>query len=141
MSFIGAVRTANFIRAKLFYYTFVISLLLLLTACDNKKPPSGSIVEDLEAASAGEPEEDIEIARVNDEVLYSSELEGLIKAGMSANDSLNIIKRYAQSWVRSRLMANHAANQPDFDPGMIQKKGRRIPQQPYYVCFSSTIYR
>jgi len=47
------------------------------------------------------------IARVNDELLYASDLQQLTK-GLSSSDSLQVLKNYAETWVRKKLLLQKA---------------------------------
>jgi hypothetical protein len=47
------------------------------------------------------------IARVNEELLYASDLEQLTK-GLSSSDSLQVLRNYAETWVRKKLLLQKA---------------------------------
>lgn len=47
------------------------------------------------------------IARVNEELLYASDLQQLTK-GLSSEDSLQVLRSYAETWVRKKLLLQKA---------------------------------
>lgn len=47
------------------------------------------------------------IARVNDELLYASDLQQLTR-GLNSNDSLQVLRNYAETWVRKKLLLQKA---------------------------------
>lgn len=47
------------------------------------------------------------IARVNEELLYASDLQQLTK-GLSSEDSLQVLRNYAETWVRKKLLLQKA---------------------------------
>lgn len=53
-------------------------------------------------------EEDIPLARVYDHYLYISDIEGIAPRGISAQDSIEIVKNYIYSWIRQNLMVKIA---------------------------------
>ncbi len=98
----------------------ILSLLALLTfSCDLfpfKKSHLG-------------PEEDLQpIARVHDNYLYKSDLEGLMQKGMPKSDSANIAERYVQSWIKKQLLIREAAAQSDFDESALEKMVQNYKQ-------------
>ncbi len=50
------------------------------------------------------------LARVKDEYLYESDIKGLLSPGITATDSINIVRNYIDSWVRERLLISQAKN-------------------------------
>ena len=70
--------------------------------------------------SAGPTGEDV-IARVNDDYLYASDLSGAT-LGLHGEDSLKVLKTYAESWVRKKLLLQKAQdNISDQDVGIAKK--------------------
>jgi len=53
------------------------------------------------------------IARVNEEYLYSSELEGMVPAGTPKNDSIEMVKNFINSWIRQKLIVHLAEKNLD----------------------------
>ena len=85
----------------------VIIFLLSLTACSFFKKKQSS---DKDA-----------IARVNDEYLYASDIQGLTK-GLKGKDSIEVLKNYADNWVRKKLLLQKAQqNIPEDDLGITKK--------------------
>ena len=62
------------------------------------------------------------IARVNQTFLYPEDLQGIAPAGVSKSDSIDMIKRYINSWGRKQLMLDQAAATIDFDEIEIERK-------------------
>lgn len=61
------------------------------------------------------------IARVNDEYLYASDIQSLTR-GLKGQDSLNVLKGYAENWVRKKLLLQKAIeNIPEDDIGITKK--------------------
>jgi hypothetical protein len=59
------------------------------------------------------------VARVYDKYLYSSDLKGVVAAGTSSQDSIEIVKNYINNWIRQELLVHHAednlsSDQQDF---------------------------
>ena len=48
------------------------------------------------------------LARVGNEYLYSSELEGIVPSGTSVTDSINMVRNYVNNWVSQRLFLEKA---------------------------------
>jgi hypothetical protein len=85
----------------------VITFLLSLTACSFFKKKQGA-------------DKDV-IARVNDDYLYASDIQGLTK-GLKGKDSTQVLKDYATNWVRKKLLLQKAKeNIPDDDLGIAKK--------------------
>jgi hypothetical protein len=85
----------------------VIAFLLSLTACSFFKKKQGN---DKDA-----------IARVNDDYLYASDIQGLTK-GLKGQDSTAALKNYADNWVRKKLLLQKAEeNIPGDDVGITKK--------------------
>lgn len=64
-------------------------------------------------------DEDV-VAEAMGEKLYTSDLEGIVPKGCSPSDSINIVTRYIENWVRQQVFLDHAKNtlspdQMDFD--------------------------
>lgn len=61
------------------------------------------------------------IARVNDEYLYASDIQSLTK-GLKGTDSLDVLKNYAENWVRKKMLLQKAIeNIPEDDLGITKK--------------------
>ncbi len=85
----------------------VITFLLSLTACSFFKKKQGA-------------DKDV-IARVNDDYLYASDIQGITK-GVKGKDSVDMLKNYATSWVRKKLLLQKAKeNIPEDDLGITKK--------------------
>ena len=85
----------------------VIIILISLSACSFFKKKQ-SIDKDA-------------IARVNDDILYASDIQGLTK-GLKGKDSVEVLKSYADSWVRKKLLLQKAKeNIAEDDPNIAKK--------------------
>ncbi len=51
---------------------------------------------------------DQKVARVNNKLLYTSDLIGLVPKGTNANDSISLIKRYIENWTRQQIFLTEA---------------------------------
>lgn len=61
------------------------------------------------------------IARVNEEYLYASDLQSLTK-GLKGQDSIDVLKGYAENWVRKKMLLQKAIeNIPEDDVGVAKK--------------------
>ncbi|MBK7029209.1 MAG: hypothetical protein IPH45_08330 [Bacteroidales bacterium] len=62
------------------------------------------------------------VARVYDKYLYAKELNGLVPAGTSSKDSLNITQNYINNWIRQELLLHQAeANLDDIQMNFTQQ--------------------
>jgi hypothetical protein len=52
--------------------------------------------------------QDMVLARVYDDYLYASDLDGLVLENTSTQDSLVLLKNYVNNWVRTQIMINQA---------------------------------
>jgi len=85
----------------------VIIILISLSACSFFKKKQ-SIDKDA-------------IARLNDDILYASDIQGLTK-GLKGKDSVEVLKSYADSWVRKKLLLQKAKeNIAEDDPNIAKK--------------------
>ena len=62
------------------------------------------------------------IARVHDNYLYASEIEGIITAETSLVDSANLMNAYINNWISKQLLIDDASAKIDFDEAEIQRK-------------------
>jgi hypothetical protein len=85
----------------------VLIILLSLSACSFFKKKQ-SVDKDV-------------IARVNDDYLYASDIQGLTK-GLKGKDSVEVLKSYADSWVRKKLLLQKAKENIAEDDVNIAKK-------------------
>ncbi len=85
----------------------IIALSVILASCSyfKKRQTAGADV----------------IARVNDQYLYASDIQPLTK-GLTGDDSIKVLKSYAESWVRKKLLLEKAIeNIPEDDIGITKK--------------------
>ena len=61
------------------------------------------------------------VARANEEYLYASDMESLTK-GLQSKDSLDVLKSYAENWVRRKLLLQKAVENIPADDISITKK-------------------
>jgi hypothetical protein len=62
------------------------------------------------------------IARANKIFLYPADLKGLIPAGTSREDSLNLVSRFVDSWVRKQLMLAKADSEVVVNEAELEQK-------------------
>lgn len=62
------------------------------------------------------------IARVGENYLYDKELQGLVPARTASNDSLNIVKKYVDTWVRKQLILKSAEENSTVNEAEITRK-------------------
>jgi len=93
----------NNIHILLFLLTFTI-------ACENKEKNT---------EYSGNP-----IAKVNDAVLYDSQLKDLVPQGVSAKDSLDIIKKFIDNWVKETLVIQKAEDNLTEEQKNVEKQLR-----------------
>jgi hypothetical protein len=62
------------------------------------------------------------IAKAEDKVLSQADLAGLAPKGTSAADSMDIINRYVDSWVKKQLLLTRAEQEVEFDEAEIERK-------------------
>ena len=97
---------------RIILYVAVLGVLVALGSCDLVK------VKD-EAANKELP---TPIARVNDNYLYASEIQGIVSSETSVIDSVNLMSAYINNWIRKQLLIDDAATKIDFDEAEIQRK-------------------
>ena len=98
---------------------FSLSVILLLSACQEKSLPSFLRFKN---QNAEEGQVLTPVARVYSNYLYMEDLEGIMDDNASAEDSADIIDRYMDSWIRKQLLIAEAANQIDFDEAELERK-------------------
>ncbi len=59
-------------------------------------------------SSCNRKNDEVAVARVFDEYLYPSDLEGIVPKGTSAEDSIKIIQTYIDGWIRTSLLVHQA---------------------------------
>jgi hypothetical protein len=62
------------------------------------------------------------IARVHNNFLYPTDLEGLVDREISPQDSASRVERYVNSWIRNQLLIDEASTKMDFDEAEIERK-------------------
>lgn len=69
-----------------------------------------------------EREDDVLLARVYDSRLYQGDIVGLVPPGTSAGDSVALMKRYVDRWVRQQVFLHQALNNLEVDQLGLEKK-------------------
>ncbi len=96
-----------FLKVYVLKYLSILFLLVVISSCSFFKKKK-------------ETDKDV-IARVNDEYLYGSDIQALTK-GLKGKDSTEVLKSYADGWVRKKLLLQKAVeNIPADDPGIARK--------------------
>lgn len=95
---------------KNFYIFGLISLLFISSGCDKIKKSFSKVVEEGNIQNTRIP-----LARVNDKILYDTELKNLFTERMSRKDSVNIRDRYVNTWVRKVITLEKAASHVDVE--------------------------
>jgi hypothetical protein len=67
-------------------------------------------------------EGDAVVAEVNDARLYASDIEGIVNRGTSPEDSLRIVRDYAENWVRQQLLLDIAENRLTAEQKDVEKQ-------------------
>jgi len=62
------------------------------------------------------------VARVNEAYLYQSDLDGMVTAETSEEDSIDRVERYIKNWVRKQLLIDEAKSKIDFDEADLERK-------------------
>lgn len=88
---IGVPSTRN-IQVQNTLMAFVIAAIFSMSSCS-----SDSVKQDEQL-----------VARVYDSHLYLSDMAGVVPAGMFAADSMLIISRYIDNWIRQQVLLHHA---------------------------------
>ncbi len=78
-------------------YFFYITVLFLIVSC----------------RSTVDPDKGIPLARVDDEILYDSDIKGLLPENISHRDSIIWVNNYVNNWVRNKLLINKAEENLD----------------------------
>ncbi len=61
------------------------------------------------------------VARAHETYLYPEDLEG-IQPGLSVEDSINLVERYINSWVKKQLLIKEASSKIEFNEAELQRK-------------------
>ncbi len=64
----------------------------------------------------------VTVARVHNAFLYKTDLEGMVLAGTSNEDSIARVERYVNNWVRKQLLIDEAKSKIDFDEADLERK-------------------
>lgn len=91
---------------------FCLSALLFLYACQ------GNRVDNPTEKEAGNRA----IARIGNKKLMLHDLEGIFPASSSPSDSTDLIRRFAENWVKKELMLREARNKARLDEAEIERK-------------------
>lgn len=62
------------------------------------------------------------IARAHDKYLYLEDLEGLVPANMTYEDSVQRVERYINNWAKKQLLIEEASKKIEFDEAEIERK-------------------
>jgi len=62
------------------------------------------------------------VARVNQDYLYKSDLEGIVVEGTSKDDSTTRVESYVKNWIREQLLIHEAKSKIDFDEADLERK-------------------
>jgi len=92
----------------------ILLFSVLLPACDLVEMKA-----DGEESAEATPDP---IARVHNNFLYPTDLEGLVDREISPQDSASRIERYVNSWIRNQLLIDEASTKMDFDEAEIERK-------------------
>ncbi len=101
-------------------YIFVwAGIICFFTGCNQIKYPDFLSFKEkaVEKNFSSEP-----LARVYNVLLYPEDIEGLVGEYVSPADSVSIVNRYVESWIRKQLLIAEAASQIDFDEAEMERK-------------------
>lgn len=101
------------------FLMLICILALLGTGCDQTSFSSFLSFKEKEAEK---PTESEPLARVYNAYLFPEDIEGIVGAYTTSADSLSIVNRYIDSWIRKQLMIAEAASQINFDEAEIERK-------------------
>ena len=73
------------------------------------------IIFSVSCRSTVDPEKGIPLARVNDDILYDSDIKGLLPENISHQDSIVWVNNYVNNWVKNKLLINKAEENLDDD--------------------------
>jgi len=101
------------------FSVLLCTLVLLGTGCDQTSLPKflSFKEKEIEKKFDGEP-----LARVYNAYLYPEDIEGIIGLNTSSTDSVSIVNRYIDAWIRKQLLIAEAASQINFDEAEIERK-------------------
>lgn len=92
----------------------LLALCISLGGCEFLNMKEGSTVQEM---SGEKP-----IARSGDSFLYLNDVRSMVPKGTSAPDSVNIVERYVNNWIKKQLMIKESASKIDFDETEIERK-------------------
>jgi hypothetical protein len=96
-----------------YHLLFSLIFIALLSGCD-KWRNAGSLSFTGENRTA--------VARVKDKFLYADEIQGLAAKGLSREDSIDIIERFTDAWVRRQVFLSKAGEFGDMNETEIERK-------------------
>lgn len=86
------------------------------------------------------PDDDL-LAVVYDDYLYRGDLDGLIPAGLSATDSIEITKQYIDNWIRQQVLLNHAEGNLEDDQKDFSKQLETYKNSLIVYAYESELIR
>ena len=92
------------------------TLVVILGGCD-----LSSLVK-MKDVGSDDPTAEQPIARVHENYLFPSDLEGIVPMGILPQDSSDLIQRYIDNWVRKQLLIAEATKMMEFDEAEIERK-------------------
>lgn len=104
------IKLKNHIRKSL----ILLLSLSCLNSCDLLQFKKGGNGDD---GSGSEP-----LASVGEIYLYPRDVEGIVPAGMTPNDSIDIIERHINSWIKKQLLISEAQKQLTFDEVELERR-------------------
>jgi len=87
-------------------YLFVISFVIVIYACENKNKDENRIA----------------IARVNNAYLYKDEIADIVSKGTLAKDSILIVKKFIENWIREAVVLQKAEENLDKEQKNVEKQ-------------------
>ena len=92
----------------------LLNSLYILSSCDLLQFKKGNEVGD---GFGSQP-----LARVGDIYLFQTDVEGVVPAGISKSDSIDLIERHIKLWVKKQLLISEARKQLSFDEVELERR-------------------
>lgn len=97
---------------RLYSRYFIILFIVICGSCDLIKMKE----------EKADPEGSAKVARVGDQYLYMSDLEGVVYEGLVEQDSIERTRAFINGWIRKQLLIQEAATRIEFDEAEIERK-------------------
>lgn len=102
------------LRAYLIKNLILLPSIFLIVSCD--------LLQFKKNPGLEESEESVPLANVGEIFLYKKDVEGIVPSGIASSDSIDLIERHIDSWVKKQLLISEAQKQLSFDEVELERR-------------------